>query len=86
MPGVREVEGGALPESRNPFSEYGSMDIHRKAFKAAEGLPGLTVIDLLEHFAAVTDDAALFSNDGFHLNQRGHEMTSQILEAICKKD
>ena len=73
-----------LPRFTDPFQEYKSIDIHKKVFQAAEGLPGITVIDLLNDFKNVNHDAEKFSNDGIHMNEYGHKTMAEILLPIIK--
>ncbi|MBN2449781.1 MAG: SGNH/GDSL hydrolase family protein [Lentisphaeria bacterium] len=74
-----------LPEFSLAFHEYPAHDTHRRVFEAAAGLPGIRVVDLLESFAAVDDDASRFSNDCIHLNERGHEVMAQTLLPLVRQ-
>jgi lysophospholipase L1-like esterase len=73
-----------LPEFRAPFDQYKSSATHKRVFQAAEGLPGITVIDLLERFASLDVDAEKFSYDGWHMNEYGHQTMAEILLPIIR--
>jgi lysophospholipase L1-like esterase len=74
-----------LPDFRKPFNEYLFMESHSKVLQAAQGLPGITVIDLLESFADVDNNINIFSfKDGTHMNEYGHKIMAEILFAIIK--
>lgn len=68
-----------LPEFHQPFDQYASSEIHQRVFEDAEGLPGLTVVDLLPYFAATGRDARHLAEDAIHLNALGHEVMADIL-------
>jgi lysophospholipase L1-like esterase len=74
-----------LPGFRRSFDKYRSGDIHQKVFQAADGLPGITVIDLLENFSRINNNARKFSFDYLHLNQYGHRVMAEILIRIVLK-
>lgn len=74
-----------LPFFERPFRSYRAHDEHRRVIEAARGLPGIMVVDLLERFAALSDDAARFSEDGLHLSRRGHEDMARILADVLQE-
>lgn len=71
-----------LPGFTKPFSEYQYATIHERVRGAAEGLTGIAVIDLLDRFARIDDDARKFSHDGLHMNEYGHQTMADILLPI----
>lgn len=72
-----------LPAFGDPFAEYKYTSIHERVFQAAEGLPGITIIDLLPSFARLDNNAGKFSHDGsLHMNEYGHKAMAQILLPI----
>ncbi len=73
-----------LPEFSAPFTQYRSEAIHEKAFQATDGLQGFAVVDLLDFFAAVDNNAKAFSWDGLHMNEYGHEILAKILFPIVQ--
>lgn len=73
-----------LPEFRAPFDQYRSSATHKRVFQAAEGLPGITVIDLLEKFASLDVDAGKLSYDGWHMNEYGHQTMAEILLPLLR--
>lgn len=74
-----------LPEFRAPFDEYRSSAIHKKVFQAAQGLSGISVIDLLERFASLDNNAGKFSyDDSLHMNEYGHKAMAEILLPIIR--
>lgn len=73
-----------LPDFSTSFNKYRCMDLHKKVFKAAEGLPGITIVDLLKSFANVDNDLRNFSYDGCHMNENGHEVMAKIIFDILK--
>jgi lysophospholipase L1-like esterase len=74
-----------LPGFRRSFDKYRSGDIHQKVFQAANGLPGIMVIDLLENFSRINNNARKFSCDPLHMNQYGHMVMAEILLPIIQK-
>jgi hypothetical protein len=68
-----------LPAFMHPFAAYQHTHLHARVFQAAEGLPGLTVVDLLPSFASLDKNAGKFSYDGVHLNAYGHQAMADIL-------
>jgi lysophospholipase L1-like esterase len=73
-----------LPAFKARFDEYNVMHIHEDVFHAAEGLSGITVIDLLQRFARVDNNADKFSFDGVHMNEYGHNVMAKILLPIVQ--
>jgi hypothetical protein len=73
-----------LPEFRAPFDQYKSGATHKRVFQEAEGIPGITVIDLLERFASLDIDAEKLAFDGSHLNEYGHQTTAEVLHPIIR--
>ncbi|MHC4706724.1 MAG: SGNH/GDSL hydrolase family protein [Planctomycetota bacterium] len=74
-----------LPEFSAPFDQYQSRPIHKKVFAAAEGLPGITVVDLLEGFAKLDTNAKKFAReDSLHMNEVGHEAMAEVLLPIVR--
>jgi lysophospholipase L1-like esterase len=73
-----------LPALMNPFDEYKHTSIHEQVFQAAEGLPGIAIIDLLYSFARLDNNAEKFSYDGLHMNEYGHKAMAEILLPIIK--
>lgn len=69
-----------LPGFDRPFSEYRYADLHREVLRLAASHPELEAVDLQERFAAIDDNAAIFSWDGLHLNEHGHAVLARILE------
>lgn len=68
-----------LPAFPPSLDRYRYMDIHEKVFDAAAGLPGITVIDLLDDFRSVDVDGAVFSDGEVHMNEFGHRTMAEIL-------
>jgi lysophospholipase L1-like esterase len=73
-----------LPAFKNPFSEYKHGSIHKRVFQAAEGLPSISIIDLLHSFARLDNNAGKFSYDGLHMNEYGHNAMAEILLPVVK--
>jgi len=73
-----------LPAFKNPFTEYKHTSIHDRVFQAAEGLPGIPIIDLLHNFARLDNNAGKFSYDGLHMNEYGHKAMAEILLPIIE--
>jgi len=73
-----------LPGFKDFFDEYRFGDMHEHVFQAAEGLPGITVIDLLPKFAEVTNDGKIFTIDQLHPNEYGHATMANILLPIIQ--
>jgi len=73
-----------LPAFRTTFAEYKYASIHEQVFQAAEGLPGIPIIDLLPRFARLDNNARKFSYDGLHMNEYGHRAMAEILLPIIK--
>ena len=73
-----------LPAFTDPFDKYKYTSIHERVFEAAEGLPGIAIIDLLDSFARLDNNAGKFSYDGFHMNEYGHKAMAEILLPIIK--
>ena len=72
-----------LPEFGAPFDEYERQPVHEKVFAAAKGLPGITVIDLLEGFAKLDTRAENFArDDNLHMNEVGHAAMAGLLLPI----
>lgn len=73
-----------LPAFTHAFTAYAHTPIHEQVWQAAEGLPGLTVVDLLPRFASLDTHARKFSYDGVHMNEYGHKAMADILQPIVK--
>jgi lysophospholipase L1-like esterase len=73
-----------LPAFKHPFAEYKYAKIHERVFQAAEGLPGIPIIDLLPSFARLDNNAGKFSYDGLHMNEYGHRTMADILLPIIE--
>ena len=73
-----------LPAFLHPFTTYQHTHMHERVLQAAEGLPGMTVLDLLPSFAGLEKNAGKFSYDGVHLNEYGHKAMAEILRPIVK--
>ncbi len=73
-----------LPVFRNPIRRYKYAEVHRRVFEAADGLGGVSVVDLLPRFAELPDDLRAYSIDGLHLNERGHDALARMLVPIVK--
>lgn len=73
-----------LPGFNATFDNYRYGDIHEKVFQAAEGLPGITVIDLLPLFAGLDGDGKTFTLDSLHMNEYGHKSMAEILLPIIR--
>jgi lysophospholipase L1-like esterase len=71
-----------LPSFENRFDEYKMYSIHDRVFHESLGLKGITIIDLLDNFARVNNAASVFSFDGTHMNQYGHDQMAKILLPI----
>jgi lysophospholipase L1-like esterase len=74
-----------LPEFRVPFDQYKSGATHKKAFKEAEGISDIAVIDLLDRFVSLGVDAETLSFDGAHMNEYGHQKTAEVLLPIIRE-
>jgi len=68
-----------LPTFREPFDDYQQMEYHERVRDAAEDLPGVRVVDLLEGFADSGDDHESLSYDGLHMSARGHRVMAELL-------
>ena len=73
-----------LPAFNIPFTAYQHTSIHERVFQAAEGLPGISIIDLLSSFARLDNNARKFSYDGLHMNEYGHKAMAEILLPIIQ--
>ena len=73
-----------LPAFKHPFAEYKYANIHERVFQAAEGLPGIPIIDLLPSFARLDNNAGKFAYDGLHMNEYGHRTMAELLLPIIK--
>jgi lysophospholipase L1-like esterase len=73
-----------LPAFMTPFDKYQHTSIHERVFQAAEGLPGIAVMDLLQSFARFDNNAREFSYDGLHMNEYGHKVMAEILLPVIK--
>lgn len=73
-----------LPGFNDTFDAYRFGDIHEKVQQAAEGLPGITVIDLLPMFAGLDNDGKRFTLDSLHLNAYGHKSMAEILLPVIR--
>jgi lysophospholipase L1-like esterase len=73
-----------LPAFKTPFAEYKYTNIHERVFQAAEGLPGIPIIDVLPSFARLDNNARKFSYDGLHMNEYGHRAMAEILLPIIQ--
>ena len=73
-----------LPAFTHAFTAYAHTPIHERVWQAAEGLPGITVVDLLPRFAALDKNAGKFSYDGVHMNEYGHKAMAEIVQPIVK--
>ena len=74
-----------LPAFNARFDEYQFSHVHEEVFRSAEDLSGIVVIDLLQSFARVDNNAKKFSYDGIHMNEFGHEVMAKILLPIIQK-
>jgi lysophospholipase L1-like esterase len=74
-----------LPSFSVPFDEYEFMEFHGRVADAARGLPGITVIDLLEWFSNREDDTVGLSYDGLHLNEKGHRVIAEFLLPVVER-
>jgi lysophospholipase L1-like esterase len=74
-----------LPAFNARFDEYQFSHVHEEVFRSAEDLSGIVVIDLLQSFARVDNNAKKFSYDGIHMNEYGHEVMANILLPIIQK-
>jgi lysophospholipase L1-like esterase len=75
-----------LPGFNDTFDNYRFSDIHEKVFQAAEGLPGITVLDLLPMFAGLDNDGKRFTYDSLHMNEYGHMAMAKILLPIIQEN
>lgn len=75
-----------LPGFNDTFDKYRFGDIHGKVIQAAEGLPGITVIDLLPMFAGLDNDGKRFTHDSLHMNEYGHKSMADILLRIIREN
>lgn len=73
-----------LPAFSEPFDQYKYKEIHDRVFRSAKDLPEITVIDLLPFFSTVNKRATVFSYDGMHMNEYGHEEMAKMLLTIVK--
>jgi lysophospholipase L1-like esterase len=71
-----------LPAFMHPFVQYKHTSIHERVLQAAEGLPGIAILDLLPSFARRDNNAGRFSYDGLHMNESGHKTMAEILQPI----
>jgi lysophospholipase L1-like esterase len=74
-----------LPDFSRPFSQYASADMHARLRQAVGDAAGVTVVDPLQEFAAIDDDAHRFSNDSLHLNEYGHQALADILLPVLSR-
>ena len=74
-----------LPGFNGDFHVYEWHEVHRRVFEDAAGLPGIRVVDLLQPFAAVSNDASRFSNDAIHLSESGHAVMAGILLPLVRE-
>jgi len=75
-----------LPNFSVSLDKYRHMGAHKKVFQAAQGLPGITIVDLLGSFKSIDNDARKFSYDGCHLTEIGHRAMAEILLPIIKNE
>jgi lysophospholipase L1-like esterase len=75
-----------LPGFNETFDKYRFADIHEQVLQAAEGLPGITVIDLLPMFAGLDNDGKRFTYDALHMNEYGHRSMAEILLPIIREN
>jgi len=69
-----------LPAFPKSMQDYEFLDVHYRVFATADGLPGFSVIDLLEDFRAIDDDGDAFADGGgVHMHERGHRIMAEIL-------
>lgn len=80
-----EVLVVVLPYFDEPYSDYQGYEEHRRVLEDARGLAGIEVVDLLARFGAVSDELALFSFDGLHMNQRGHAELARMLSELLRE-
>ena len=73
-----------LPAFMNLFTEYKHTSIYERVLQAADGLPGIAILDLLDHFARLDNHAGRFSYDGLHMNEYGHKAMAEILLPIIQ--
>ena len=73
-----------LPEFHFPFDGYRAYPIHERVRRAADGLPGIQIIELLDHLKEIDNHAPVFSYDGVHLNEYGHDTVARILAPLIK--
>ena len=73
-----------LPAFNAHFDEYKFGHIHEKVFRSAEDLSNIELIDLLQSFARVDNNADKFSYDGVHMNEYGHDVMAKILLPIVQ--
>ena len=73
-----------LPHFSSPFSAYEYAGIHADVRAAAEGLE-LELVDLLESFQSVADDASGFGIDRVHLSVEGHAVMARILMGLLRE-
>ena len=74
-----------LPDFTRPFSQYVSADLHARVRQAVGGAAGITVVDTLQGFASIDDNAQRFSDDGLHLNEYGHQVMADILLPVLAR-
>ncbi len=73
-----------LPAFNARFDKYKFNHVHEEVFRSAEDLSGIAVIDLLQSFARVDNNADKFSYDGLHMNKYGHDVMAKILLPIVQ--
>ena len=71
-----------LPAFLHSFTTYQHTHLHEQVLQAAEGLPGMTIVDLLPRFAGLEQNAEKLSYDGVHMNEDGHKAMAEILRPI----
>ncbi|MFC1849771.1 SGNH/GDSL hydrolase family protein [candidate division CSSED10-310 bacterium] len=68
-----------IPALVNNFNEYGFRHIHHRVEKICEHYPEIQIYDTLPDFKVRHENGSIFSIDGLHPNEYGHQVLAKVI-------